>query len=456
MPQISVQFLGAAETVTGSKFLLESEDFHFLVDCGLFQGEKYLRELNWEGPNINIKELDFIVLTHGHLDHVGYLPRLVRDGFSGKIYGTAPTLDITRIILLDSAKIQEEEAEKANEEKYSKHHPAVPLYSVEDAENTFHLFEEIELEKWTSPVPSVTFQYRYNGHILGATFIEMDIHGKRFVFSGDIGRFEDILLSAPEKPASADYLFLESTYGDRLHPDEDVEQRLSDIITDVIQQRGVLIIPSFAVERAQGLLLLLFRMYKKNKIPNIPVIIDSPMGEKVLDVFNRYPQWHKISSEELQAMIHHVRIVSSYRETWEIIDMTQPRIVVAGSGMITGGRVLSYLDQMIDRENTTVLLVGFQAEKTRGRDLQEGIREIKFFGKYHPVKAKIESFSLLSAHADQAELLEWLSAMKNRPEKVFLIHGENSALEALKVKLKDEKNWNAVIPKLNDHIVLNL
>ncbi|HLS29573.1 MAG TPA: MBL fold metallo-hydrolase [Flavobacteriaceae bacterium] len=445
---IKIHFLGAAGTVTGSKFLIETPAENILIDCGMFQGLKELRERNWEEFPFPPSEIDLVLLTHGHLDHCGYLPRLVRQGFRGKIVGTAPTLAITKIILLDSAKIHEEEAEKANREGYSKHDPAKPFYTEAEAETTLRFFQVKQKDKWIEASENIKYRFRYNGHIIGATFIELDVFGKRFVFSGDIGREKDLLLHPPNRPTRADYLFLESTYGNRLHPSEDVSGILIDLIQKTIHNRGNLIIPSFAVERFQALMYLLWKLDQKNKIFNISIFMDSPMGNNVLSVFNNFPKWHKLTSKEFSAMVNRVNLISSYKETWETIDDPRPKVIIAGSGMVTGGRVLTYLSQMIDKENTTVLLVGYQAEGTRGRQLLEGADEIKFFGKYHKVNASIKHLQSLSAHADQQELLEWTSELEYKPREVFLIHGESTAQDALRVKLKDVYDWKVSTPKL--------
>jgi metallo-beta-lactamase family protein len=447
---VNIHFLGASGVVTGSKFLIETQEKNILIDCGMFQGLKELRELNWNNLSVNVEEIDVVLLTHGHLDHVGYLPRLVKQGFHGKIIGTAPTLAIAEIILKDSAKIHEEEAEKANKENYTKHHPALPFYSAREAEKTIKLFQVEVEDKWIKLTENISYRFQYNGHIIGATFIELDILGKRFLFSGDIGRTNDYLLDKPKKPEWADFLFVESTYGNKCHPEEDVEGILSEIIKETIHKKGNLIIPSFAVERLQTLMYILWKLYQKNKIPNIPIFIDSPMGNNVLEVFKQFPKWHKLSDEEYRAMCNHVNIIQSYKETWETIDDKRSKIVIAGSGMVTGGRVLTYLQQLIDELSTTILLVGYQAEGTRGRQLLEGAQEIKFFGKYYPVKASVKHIESLSAHADQKDLLDWMSEIKNIPEKVYLIHGEPTALDAFRVKIKDTFNWNATIPKLSD------
>ena len=447
-----IKFLGAAGTVTGSKFFIEVFHKKILIDCGMFQGLKELRKLNWIDLPVNVEEIDVVLLTHGHLDHVGYLPRLIKQGFKGDIIATAPTLAIAEIILRDSAKIHEEEAEKATKENYSKHDPPLPFYTKEEAEKTIHLFTVAMEGKWITLSDKISYRFQYNGHIIGATFIELDISGKRFVFSGDIGRNNDYLLDDPKRPEWTDYLFIESTYGNKLHPNEDIEEILSKLIIETIHKKGNLIIPSFAVERLQTLMYVLWKLYEKNKIPAIPIFVDSPMGNNVLDVFKRFPKWHKLSDTAYNAMCNHINIIQSYKETWETIDDPRSKIIIAGSGMVTGGRVLTYLQQLIDEPSTTVLLVGYQAEGTRGRQLQEGADEIKFFGKYYPVKAIIKSIESLSAHADQHELLNWMGAIKNIPESVYLIHGEPIAADTLRVKIKDTYTWNVSVPKLYDVI----
>ncbi len=447
---VNIHFLGAAHTVTGSKFLIETDEVNILVDCGMFQGLKELRLLNWEKFSFPPSRIDYVLLTHGHLDHTGYLPRLVRQGFRGKIIGTAPTLAITEIILKDSAKINEEEAEEINKAGYSKHKPALPFYTVKDAEDTFQFFNSVPNSRWIPITENIQCRFVFNGHIIGSTFIELEINGRRLVFSGDVGRQNDLLLDPPQKPKWADYLFLESTYGNKLHPEEHIEETLIDLVKKTIYNRGNLVIPSFAVERLQTLMYLLFKLYRQNKIPNIPIFVDSPMGINVLSVFERFSDWHKLPLSEFRSMYERIQLISSYRETWETIDNPQPKIVIAGSGMVTGGRVLTYLKQWIDNPTTSILLVGFQAEGTRGRQLLEGAHELKLFGKYYPVEASVHHIESLSAHADQAELLDWLKDIKNIPEKVFLVHGEPTAMDTLSTKIRDEFGWKVIAPKLYD------
>lgn len=453
---VKIHFLGGSGTVTGSKFLLETPGLNILIDCGLFQGIKSLRELNWQDFPFNPKNIDLILLTHGHLDHTGYLPRLVKQGYKKPIIGTSPSLAIAGVILKDSAKIQEEDAERANKEEYTKHEPALPLYTSSDAEITIGLFKSINLNEWYEISKNVKYRYQTNGHILGSAFIELDIFGKRFVFSGDVGRENDVLLEKPNKPEWADYLFLESTYGDRLHPEDKTDEIFTEVIKDTLNKNGNLIIPSFAVERLQGIMYKLYLLIRKNKIPRIPIYIDSPMGNEVLSIFESFSEWHKIKPDEFKNMLSYFNIITSYRETWETIDDKRSKVVIAGSGMVTGGRVLTYLRYLIDKPETTVLLAGYQAEGTRGRQLENGASEVKIFGKYCEVKAKILKIDSLSAHADQQELLDWISEIKNIPEQVFLIHGEPTALDSLRVKIKDRYDYAVRIPTLQDIVQLKL
>lgn len=446
--KIQIHFLGGAGTVTGSKYLIEVLGKKIMVDCGLFQGLKKLRMLNWDYPPINPSEIDVVLLTHAHLDHTGYLPKLVKSGFKKSIWGTAPTLEIAKIILRDSAKINEEEAERANKEGFSKHTPAKPLYNLNDVEKTIQHFKEIESKTWLPLFEGIKVRFKYNGHIIGATFIELDVLGKRMVFSGDIGREHDLLLSPPQRPEKADVLFIESTYGDRLHPNEKLEEKIQDIVYDTWRDGGTLIIPSFAVERTQTLMYLFWQLRKKGRMPDIPIYMDSPMGANVLEVFHHSSSWHKLTKDECTEMCEYIHTVQSFRETRKIIDNKKPKIVIAGSGIVSGGRVLTYLTKYVGNPKTKILLVGFQAEGTRGRQLLDGIHEVKIYGKYYPVKAQILNIQSLSAHADQKELLHWMGAIKNTPKRVFIVHGEAHAADVFRVKIKDTFGWECTIPEL--------
>ncbi len=448
MSSVFVHFLGAAGTVTGSKYLIETKEVKFLVDCGLFQGLKELRKHNWEFLPIDASEIPYIFLTHGHLDHVGYLPRLLYQGFNGRIYGSAPTLEIAAIILRDSAKIQEEEAEKANKSGYSKHYPAKPLYTLEDVEKIISRFVPLVTEEWINFKEGVQIMFQPNGHIIGSCFINIRIKNKHFVFSGDVGRFDDILMYSPQKPQKADILFVESTYGDKLHPKEDVKQKLKDIIIETVKNGGSLVIPSFAVERTQTLMYLLWQLKKEKQIPEMPFIIDTPMGTDVLGVFKYFSQWHKLSLEECIEMCKMFRIVKEIEETYQVIHTSFPKVIIAGSGMLSGGRVLIYLQHYLSHPEHTLLLVGYQAEGTRGRKILNGAHEIKIYGKYYPVKMKVKVLHNLSAHADQGDLLEWLSDIQKPPEKIFIVHGEKQSAEAFLIKLRDTYQWKATVPSL--------
>ncbi|WP_304343356.1 MBL fold metallo-hydrolase RNA specificity domain-containing protein [Chryseobacterium koreense] len=448
---LQIHFLGAAGTVTGSKYLVDTGDKKILVDCGLFQGLKELREKNWEYPPVDVSQIDVVLLTHGHMDHTGYLPRLVKHGFKGYVYGTYPTLDIAKIILNDSAKIQEQEAERANKEGYSKHNPAKPLYDLEDVEKTLPLFKGIAPSQWMVLFEGIKARFQYVGHILGATYIELDVHGKRLVFSGDIGRTEDLLLFPPKKPKSADVLFIESTYGGKFHPnEEEAVPEIEKLVNETINSGGSLFIPSFAVERAQLMMLIFWRLLKEGKIPQVPMIMDSPMGAGVLELFHKTRDWHKLSEEECDEMCAHFTIVSSYQETMTLRSDNEPKIVIAGSGMLTGGRMLNYLETQSENPNNTLLFVGFQAEGTRGRKLLDGDKEIKIFGKWQPFQMRLVNIEGLSAHADHKELLNWMSKIKHQPEEIYIVHGEKESAEALQTGIKETYGWEAKIPQLYD------
>lgn len=451
---MKIHFFGAAETVTGSKFLIETSEINILVDCGLFQGLKELRLLNRQPLPFDASLIDFVVLTHGHLDHCGWLPVLVKNGFLGKIFCTSPTKDITKLILLDSAKIQEEEAEKANKEHYSKHDPAEPLYTVADAEKVFPLLRAVNPNEEIKLSEFVSFNFFYASHILGACSVSLSVEGETLVFSGDVGQDDDPLLFPPIKPKKADCLFLESTYGNRIHPENKSLQDLELFINNTFNKDGNVIIPSFAVERVQTLMYLLWQLKKENRIPNIPYIIDTPMGINVLQLFLQNTKWHKLTPHECEEMCRMFTLISDYKDTIEAIYNKQPKVVIAASGMVTGGRVLSYLERYIDKPENTILLVGFQAEGTRGRKLLEGAKEVKMYGKYYQVKASVFLIEGLSAHGDQKDLMNWLSDLEEKPKKIFLIHGEKETTEEFKIKIEETYKVECVIPKLNQVIEL--
>jgi metallo-beta-lactamase family protein len=450
---IKIQFLGAAGTVTGSKYLIETSKKKILIDCGLFQGLKELRLLNWQNLPVDTSKINCVLLTHGHLDHVGYLPLLVKQGFAGHIYATEPTVEIAKLILRDSAKIQEEDAERANRFHYSKHKEAKPLYDTDEAEAVFPLFYPKPLKQWILIDDEISFRFRYNGHILGACFIELKIGAKLFLFSGDIGRIEDPLLMETEYPEDADVLFIESTYGNRLHP-ANAKQLLADEISKAVSRQGTIIIPSFAVERTQLLMYLLWQLHTEKQIPTIPIYMDSPMGTHVLEVFQHNLSWHKLSSFESAEMCKRIKLVQNENETVALIKSTTPKIIIASSGMATGGRVLSYFEHYLGDSKATILLAGYQGEGTRGRALLDGAKELKLRGKFWPVRANISMIEGLSAHGDQTELIHWLSKLKKAPSTICIVHGEKDGANALGEKIKEVYKWNTIIPQLNQTITI--
>ena len=456
MDSIKIKFLGAAGTVTGSKHLVSAYGKNILIDCGLFQGLKELRLLNWNPLEFPPEQIDMVLLTHGHLDHTGYLPRLVKSGFSGDIIGTAPTIQIAKIILKDSAKIQEEDAARANKHKYSKHHPAVPLYGLDDVEATLPFFKSQPLNEWQSIAENIRYRFRYNGHIIGATFIEMQIGDKTLVFSGDIGRETDPLLFSPEKPEKADIMFIEATYGNRLHPIRPAIDALHELINRCTDRNGTIIIPSFSVERTQLLMYLFWQLRKTGRMPNIPIYMDSPMGNNVLEVFHKNTAWHKLSAKECFEMCGEIHRIKTMDETHALSEDTRPKIIIAGSGMAAGGRVLTYFTKYLGDVNATILMVGYQAEGTRGRALLDGANEIKLYGKYFKVRATIESIEGLSGHADQKGLIDWMNKLKSKPDRIFIVHAEKEGAEALRDKVKEVYQWEVEIPTLNDMIAITL
>ncbi len=452
---MKLTFFGGAGTVTGSKILLEVNYKKIMIDCGLFQGLKELRLKNWEDIPPDFKELDLVLLTHAHLDHSGYLPVLVKNGYSGKIFSTPATRDLTEIILLDSAKIQEEDARRANEHHYTKHDPARPLYDVEDAKLTMTYFETFELNVWHIIDDNIKFKFMNSGHILGSAFIVLDVNGKIIVFSGDIGRKEPVILHPFEYIEKADYLVVESTYGNRNHQFSSINEMLLKYINHTYNKGGILIIPTFSVERAQEIIYLLSLLKRDNLLPNIPIFLDSPMGVNATEVYFKYKDNHILSDADIKSMQATVHLITEINASKMIVDNNDPKIVLAGSGMITGGRVLHYLDKLISDKKNSLLIVGYQAEGTRGRALLAGDTEIKFFGEYHKVAIEIFKINEFSGHADQREMLDWLKHFKEPPRLTFINHGEPHQSQAFKTKIKTELNWNCTVAKPNNAYYLD-
>lgn len=451
--QFSIQFLGAAKTVTGSKFFLKLGTVGILVDCGIFQGYREIKAKNADPLPIKIEEIDYVLLTHGHLDHVGYLPKLVKDGFRGKIYASSPTLDLAAIILMDSGKIQEEEALR-NSRFHPHDEPEIPIYTAEDAREAIRHFQRVEEGDWIKLSSEISVRFQYIGHILGACFIEIEYQGKRMVFSGDIGRQKEILLKSYKKPEKADLLLIESTYGNRVHPDESGKEALKHAVLENAKRGGTLILPCFAVERAQTMMFLLWELLKEKQIPPIKMVLDSPMAAEVLELFSRFPSWHKISVEDLHALSSQFTIIKKFKESLHSVESDEPKIIIAGSGMLSGGRVLRYLQKYISDPDSTVALTGFQAVGTKGRRLAEGASTLRIYGKDYPIRARIVNFEMFSAHADQNDLLDWLSDIQEAPEKLMLIHGEEEATLELQEILKQKKAWDSYIPEPDEIVEL--
>ncbi|SIQ76391.1 metallo-beta-lactamase family protein [Chryseobacterium sp. RU37D] len=454
METITLKSLGGAGTVTGSKHYLKTPELNILIDCGLFQGIKALREQNWEPLNINIKEIDLIILTHAHLDHCGYIPFLVKSGFKGKIYMTEPTRELAKLILLDSAKLQEEDTEKANYHHYTKHHPAKPLYTINDAERAFKYFYIINENTNIQLSEHIQFRFKPCGHIIGACSIEIVCFGKTIIFSGDIGRNKSAILPPPDFFTTADIIVMESTYGNRLHDNSNLYDKLTYWINSTIKNHGNIIIPSFAVGRTQELIYILYQLKEQNKIPrNLPIVIDSPMAALATDIMIDFAEYTTVKKEKWLEIIQQIDINREYSRTEEIVRNKKSKIIIAGSGMVTGGRVLEYLKHDVGNNKNTVLIVGFQAEGTRGRALLNDSHELKIHGKYYPVKANVVELTGLSAHADQTELIDWIRKYEIPPQKIMLVHGEPSALEALRVKIQTELQISVKILVKDEEVI---
>lgn len=450
----TITFLGAAGTVTGSRFLLEHDGKRVLVDCGLFQGRKELRQRNWDRWPIEPKSIDAVVLTHAHIDHTGGLPRLVRDGFRGPVYCTGGTKDLSGIMLPDSARIQEEEARYANKRGYSKHTPALPLYEEQDAFAALRLFESFGYERPRTIVPGISLEFRRAGHILGSAICAFELAGsnQRVVFTGDLGRYNAPILRDPQKVERATTLIAESTYGDREHGEHDPLQSLADAVNETVKRGGVLVVPAFAVGRTQDILYRLGILERERRIPELPVFVDSPMACDATPLYLAHSHEHDF---EMRAILDEgfsplrtagTRFVTSSKESKTINSFRGPGVIISASGMATGGRVLHHLKHRLGDERSSVLFVGYQSEGTRGRRLLEGEKEIRLLGEVIEVRAKILNISGFSAHADWHEMLKWMDGFEAPPKQTLLVHGEAGALEALKQKVA-ARGWPVAVPR---------
>jgi metallo-beta-lactamase family protein len=446
--------LGGAGTVTGSKHLLSFEGHRLLVDCGLFQGLKNLRELNWAKFPVPPRDIDGVVLTHAHLDHSGYLPRLVKSGFHRKIYSTPATRDVAEIILKDSGFLQEKDADFLNRHGATKHHPALPLYDARDAEHAVEHFSTVEFGQTVKIAGGATLRFERAGHILGAAIARIEWGGRRIVFSGDLGRFGDPIMFDPTFVREADYIVIESTYGDRLHDQEDPVEALGEIITRTIARGGTVIIPSFAVGRAQSLLYYLWKLKQDGLIGETPIYLDSPMAIDATQIMARHPADHRLDHRICREVFSIARCTDDVEASKKITASSFPKIIIAASGMATGGRVLHHLKAFAPDEKNTIVLAGFQAAGTRGRTLAEGGKELKIHGEWIPVKAEVAQLDMLSAHADRSELIRWLSGFREAPRRVFIVHGEPEAAEALRVAIDRRFGWEVVVPRQDQAFTL--
>jgi metallo-beta-lactamase family protein len=459
---VKVKFLGATGTVTGSKFLLDIGGFKLLFDCGLFQGLKELRLRNWEPLPIAADSIDAVVISHAHIDHTGYLPRLVKEGFNGPIYCTKPTADLMEIMLLDSAKLQEEEARYAYEKGYSKHPEPQPLYTTKDAQSIFSLLSRHHYGQRIKISDAIEIVYRDAGHLLGSAITELFIKGdsqtKKIVFSGDLGRNHDIMLRPPTAIEQADILFIESTYGNKNNPAPDPAGDLEKILNDTFAHNGVVLIPAFAVGRTQVLLYYLHQLMETDRIPDVPVYIDSPMAISATYLYYRYPEYHKVKfnqSEFAQKLeTNMLMFVKTSQHSKSLNKIKGKAIIISSSGMMTGGRILHHLYHRLPNPQDTVIVAGYQAEGTRGRKLVDKEPTIKIFGEDVPVRCKIENMSSLSGHADRAELFQWMKNFKQAPKMVFTVHGEGENLKAYAQAIRKELGWNVIEPGYLESVTL--
>ncbi len=445
--------------MTGSKFLIEHDRSAVLVDCGLFQGPKALRKRNWEPPPFELDDLDAVVVTHAHVDHVGAVPRLTAAGYRGPVYATHDTVELSRIVLPDSGHLHEEEAEFANRRGFSKHRPALPLYTEADARRSLGQFRGVDFHTDVEVAPGVHARFRRAGHILGAASITLSFDGgPSVVFSGDLGTGDHPILVPPDPPEVADVLVCESTYGDRDRPDIDVEGRLGDAIATTARQGGTVVIPAFSVDRTEMILWHLAELERAGAIPDLPIYVDSPMASAALDVYRRAAT---NSSDDLRASMGdgtlfrslQVRETKTTEQSIELNGLRGPMIIVSASGMATGGRVLHHLDRCLGDPVNSVILVGFQAPGTRGRSLLDGADSIKFFGRYHPVRADVVEVPL-SAHADRGELLSWIASAPRPPDTVYLVHGEADSAETLASSVTAKLGLNAVAARSGERVLL--
>lgn len=445
---VTITFLGGADTVTGSKFLIHHDKHRLLVDCGLFQGVKQLRLRNRTPLPVAPDQIDAVILTHAHIDHSGYLPLLVKEGFAGKVHATRGTRDLCKILLPDSGHLQEEDAAFANRHGFSKHAPALPLYTRNDARACLRQIKASDFGKRFSPIPGWHVTFLEAGHILGASSVLVEVAGRRVLFSGDLGRSDDLIMSPPAHAPLADTVLIESTYGDREHPKDDLLAELAPLLRKVVARGGIAVVPVFAVGRAQALLHAIALLKTRREIPrSVPVFLDSPMAVHTTHLFEQHPGEHRLSEKESQALTRSATMVSSTDESKALARRRGPMIILSASGMATGGRVLHHLSHYLGDHRNMVILAGFQAPGTRGASLADGARTVRIHGRDIDVKAEVAQLEAASAHADAPQLLAWLRTMPGTPGQVYIVHGERTASDELRKRIGHELGWRAMVPE---------
>ena len=451
---LTLAFLGGAGTVTGSKYLLETDEQRILVDCGLFQGLKQLRLRNWAPFPVEPHSIGAIVLTHAHLDHSGYLPAIVRDGYAGRIYCSAASEEFCGILLPDSGHLQEKDAEFANRHGFSKHKPALPLYTLAHAKNSLARFTSVPFDRDSELFTGARIRLCRAGHILGAAIVELDWKGTKVVFSGDLGRYGYPMMVDPSPVRHADYLLVESTYGGRRHDRRDPEDALAEIVARTVRRGGTVVIPAFAVGRAQSLLFHLERLKSAGRLGNVPIFLDSPMAIDASEMLCRHLDDHRLSPEQCKRACGVAHYVRDVEESKALTANPMPKIIISASGMATGGRVLHHLKRYAPGPNNTILFTGFQAAGTRGAAMIDGAESIKIHGEYVPVRAEVKNLAMLSAHADADEILRWLGGFEGAPRMTFITHGEPTASDALRHRIEKELGWPCTIPEQAQKVIL--
>ncbi len=451
---MKITFLGATSTVTGSKYLIEENGKKILIDCGLFQGLKELRLRNWAKFPVDPKEIHAIILTHDHIDHSGYIPRIIKEGFNGRIICTPGTFDLCKILLPDCGHLQQEEATYAKRKGYSKHKDPLPLFSAEDAERSLKYFETLNYDKEMEIFKGLSFKFINAGHILGAAQVILSNGSKKIGFTGDLGRPNDPIMYPPEVPKGCDYLVMESTYGDRLHIKDNPLKMFKDIIIKTYKRGGIILIPAFAVGRTQLVLYYLEQLFRAGEIPSIPVFLNSPMAQDATKIFCRHHKINRLDSAQCQKIFNVAKFVNNMEESIALNNLKKPAILIAGSGMATGGRIIHHLKEYAPNPQNTILFTGYQSIGTRGDTILNGNKEVKIHGQFVPINAEVALIENLSAHPDQGELIEWAKSIKTKPLKVFITHGETVQAEGLKNKLEKDLGWKCTIPKYLDNFNL--